>query len=174
MLDLETIGSNPNSVVLSVGAVSFNSEIITDQKEWFLDVDSQITQGRRVDFDTLKWWIHQSDEAQDIFNDRFLTSLSFFAGEFQNFWTRTCGDGAKIWGNGADFDIPILTTLLVKNGVKAPWKFWNSRCFRTVKAMYGIDKLIEFEGVRHGALTDALHQAKCLQLFFKNHPELER
>jgi exodeoxyribonuclease VIII len=173
MLDIETIGKSPYAPILSVGAVAFTKSVIIDQKEWYLDVDQQIAQGRKVDFSTLSWWMLKTDEkAKNIFKEKFRTSIGFFCGEFNQFVRAKCGDDFTVWGNGASFDIPIIETLLGKNtGQEPPWKFWKIRCYRTLKNMH---KLEEFsEGTKHSALDDALNQAKALQAFFTKHPELE-
>lgn len=176
MADLETLGTSPQAVVLSVGVVAFDSTGIKADKEWHLDVDAQISQGRRIDWDTLKFWFKQNEKAKEIFNVNHRTSLTFFAGEFNQFCRMHGGPSPKPWGNGASFDIPIIESLLRKNqpaDVKLPWKFWEHRCFRTIKAITNCDKLIPFEGERHGALVDARHQAKCLIELWKVKPELE-
>ncbi len=62
-----------------------------------------------------------------------------------------------MWGNGADFDNAILAHCYSRLGRPAPWKFWNSRCYRTLKSFSPVrGKRI---GVHHHALDDAKTQA---------------
>ncbi len=59
MIDIETLGTEPGSVVLSVGAVKFdpfNNIEPNNGKHWMLDVDAQTNVGRLVDESTLAWW----------------------------------------------------------------------------------------------------------------------
>lgn len=179
MLDIETLGTSSQAVVLSAGLVAFNKDAILAQREWHLDVDQQVNQGRRMDFATLKWWMTQSPTAKEIFNVNHRSPLIAFSGEFN----QMCEEhkDAMIWGNGASFDVPIIETLLKKNlsngfngHASLPWKHWSIRCYRTVNKMFDIQKGIPFEGIKHGALPDAVYQAKCLQKFFIEHPELEK
>ncbi len=57
MIDLETLSTNPNAVILTVGGVKFDPH--TNMKPYNdmyfrVDVDSQTNQGRHVMDDTLK------------------------------------------------------------------------------------------------------------------------
>lgn len=177
MLDLETLDNGSNAVVLSVGATVFTRDEMIAEKEWHLDVDAQVSQGRRVSFETVRWWLKQTEKAKELFSISHRTSLGFFTGEFCQFVRLHGGPDVIVWGNGAGFDVPIIESLLKKNlghGNELPWKFWNARCFRTVKSITNCDKLIPFEGEKHGALNDARHQAKCLMELWKLQPEMEK
>lgn len=173
MIDIETLGQSPHAVVLSCALVAFNKDTIINQKEWILNVEQQIQQGRKIDYDTVSWWMKQSDDARKLFHNKFQTSLTYFANEAVNFFTKECGPQGRLWGNGASFDIPIIETLIKKNGQQPPWKYFHHRCYRTMKAIYKMDEGVPFEGTKHGALPDALHQAKCLQILWAKQPELE-
>ena len=66
-----------------------------------------------------------------------------------------------IWGNGAAFDNVILRTAYERLGLKAPWNFWDDRCFRTVKALHPEVEYVK-SGAAHNALDDAKNQALYL------------
>jgi hypothetical protein len=42
----------------------------------------------------------------------------------------------RIWGNGANFDNPLLACAFEAAGVRPCYKFFNERCYRTVKNQY--------------------------------------
>ncbi len=172
MNDLETLGKTPNTVVLSVGATIFDEKKIIGKKEWFLNLDEQL-KTRKVDADTLLWWMQQGDAARDVFT-RVVNgiSLKHFCIEFINFYNSQEADLA-VWGNGASFDIPIIEDMLLSNGFNIPWKFWDIRCYRTVKKVHQIEKGRPRTGVRHAALDDAVYQAECLRAFFEVAPEYD-
>lgn len=177
MIDLESLGQTPLAPILSVGAVFFDNKEIKLEREWHLEIEEQLRQGRKPDFSTICWWMTQSDKAREIFNKEFRHTPVYFTGEFNQFCRSSNMHNPKLWGNGASFDIPILESLLKKNmaiDAKLPWQFWDHRCFRTIKAITNCDKKIPFEGEKHSALTDARHQAKCLIELWKERPELER
>jgi len=66
-----------------------------------------------------------------------------------------------VWGNGADFDLPILAAAYKAAGGPPPWKPYNGRCYRTLKNLAPSIKL-ERQGTHHQALDDAVCQAKHL------------
>ena len=55
MIDLETLSTNPNAVILTLGAVKFNphGSDATDPLYFKIDVDSQTKLGRHVQPETL-------------------------------------------------------------------------------------------------------------------------
>ena len=153
MIDLETLSLKPNAVILSFGAVRFDEhgtyeELYAPGAPDF--VQEQIDAGRRVDAGTLKWWFEQSDEARG----------AVFKGTY---------DGARpldfildtpnlegVWGNGASFDNVVLRSLLEQNELKI-WSYKLDRCFRTLKALYAPDVVLNNN---HNALDDARNQAQ--------------
>jgi hypothetical protein len=160
MVDLETLGTQADAAILSIGAVRFTLAGDIDDKCFYMacTLDSQ---QRHVSHDTLAWWMGQSAEAKKVFDDpnrvALVTALEdlyvFFGPSYMG----------RVWSNGADFDIPILTHAYRQMGFDTqPWKFYNSRCFRTMKEEYKGCPKPPFEGVQHNALTDAIHQTKWL------------
>ena len=162
MLDLETLGTVADGVILSIGAVKFNLETGVIENDGFyasVSVDSNIEYGRRVQEDTLIWWLKQGPEAQGVYHEEkialpvALEAFSDWVSEPD--WT--------IWANGPDFDTAMVSHAYKQAGIEAPWEFYASRCVRTYKGLPGansIAKAIKFEGVKHNALSDAYHQAR--------------
>lgn len=154
MIDLETLGTEPNAPVISIGAVFFDKERFKEEFYTTLNFEQQIDTGRKLDFSTIKWWMFQDNKAKKIFKDiktDTLTGLKQFT-EFCNLYK------AKPWGNGSTFDIAILEDTFRMYKIEIPWKFWNVRDYRTFKQLFPNE--IEREGVYHNALDDAKHQAK--------------
>ena len=59
MIDIETLGTTPDCVVLSVGAVKFDPYKLEEPHSkmlWRPSGDEQINANRRVDQNTLEWW----------------------------------------------------------------------------------------------------------------------
>ena len=65
MLDLETFGTRPGSVLRSIGAVTFGLRAGLGE-EFYRNIDkqSQLELGLTVDAQTEAWWARQSEEAQ--------------------------------------------------------------------------------------------------------------
>lgn len=163
MLDCETLGTTASAVILSIGAVKFDlaSDKIDDTGFYAsITIESNLDYGRRIQEDTLLWWLKQEASAQQVFHeskttlDAALVDLSDWIGS----------DDYTVWSNGADFDLPMLAHAYSQVGIEVPWKFWNSRCFRTYKNLPGAkDIRLPTPGVKHNALSDAYQQVQTLQ-----------
>ena len=165
MIDLETLGTRADSVILSLGAVKFDlTSGKIDDKGFYasISVDSNLDLGRRIQEDTLLWWFKQDIAAQSVFHED-KTTLAQALEDFSD-WVGT--DDYEVWSNGADFDIPMLAHAYAQIQMEAPWKFWASNCFRTYKKLPGAKAIagtVPFSGVKHNALADAFHQAQVAQ-----------
>ena len=105
MIDFETYGTDPDAVVLSLGAVLFDRNHIYEQKLWHFHIPSQM-KTRSVKAETLQWWLSQSKDAKAVFQRCTLEGmlLETFIPEFYIFFR----SATRIWGNGAVFDVSIL------------------------------------------------------------------
>lgn len=167
MVDLETLGTAADSVILSIGAVRFNldSDEIDDAGFYAsVSIDSNLKFKRRVQEDTLIWWMKQSDTAQVVFHEP-KQSLPSALVEFSD-WVHD-GD-SFMWSNGADFDNAMLAHAYTQQSMERPWLFWNSRCVRTYKALPGAKGVtVPRLGTHHNALHDAIYQARLVQAIQK-------
>lgn len=164
MIDFETLGTVADAVIMSIGAVKFDldSDRIDDDGFYAsISIDSNLAMKRRIQEDTLIWWMGQPADAQAVFHEPKQTLESGLI-ELTDWMGHS---DYHIWANGADFDTPMLAHAFVQHGMEVPWKFWNSRCFRTYKKLPQA-RQVNFvpDGTKHNALTDALNQAKHLQL----------
>lgn len=160
MVDLETLSTKPDAVILAIGAVKFNQHTILDSFYRVINLDSCVKAGLRIDSDTLLWWMRQGQEARDaVFACPVMVYLEHALRDFAIF----CGtkDEYFIWGNGSDFDNVILRNAYEAVGQPLPWKFWNNRCFRTARAISGQTPNRRI-GTHHNALDDAQTQAQFL------------
>ena len=68
MIDLETLGTDPNSVIISLGAIKFNpyTDVEPDGGLYIKpDIDEQQDLGRTINDDTLEWWGRQDSKVRD-------------------------------------------------------------------------------------------------------------
>lgn len=163
-LDLETMDNSSNSAIISIGACYFDRYTgeIGETFHQKVNLQSCIDAGLTVSASTIMWWLQQSDEAREKLqgNDKE-RNLSGVLSNLKHFMQ----DCEMVWGNGATFDNTILENAFKSIGHIAPWKFWNARDLRTlvdVGLELGVDPKneLDFNGVRHDALADAIHQAK--------------
>lgn len=161
MIDLETLGTTADSVILSVGAVKFDleSDKIDDAGYYAsVSIESNTDAGRAIDESTLVWWLSQSKEAQAVFTEPKQTLESALVGLSD--WlghNKRC-----VWSNGASFDIPMLEHAYKKFGWQPPWEFWNSRCVRTYRSLPQA-KHVAKPVNDHNALRDAVNQVRNVQ-----------
>lgn len=163
MVDLETMGTASNAAIIAIGAVRFDPEEqkITDSFYEVIDLQSCIDMGLEIEASTVMWWMQQSKDARKEFNCQGRPiSVALF--NFRN-WL---GEDAVVWGNGAAFDNVILANAYKKYGAEQPWKFWNDRCYRTVKNLYPNVPFYR-NGTYHRAVDDAESQALHLMKILK-------
>lgn len=163
MLDLETLSTRSNAIILSIGAVAFDpvKDIIGDSYYANLDIDLQKAVSGHICEDTLRWWMAQGDEAR---KRAFAGGDTHGALHSFKEWSGSLGtpkDDLKVWGNGAAFDNAILSSLYSRINMQSPWHFYNDRCYRTIKALRPDIKLVRV-GVHHDPRDDAESQARHL------------
>lgn len=156
MLDLETLGTRPGDIVLSIGAVKFDVDTgLGEEIHLTISPDSSKALGLKALKSTVEWWKKQAPEAQQAaFRAEFTVEVALT--KF-TMWMPPL-DEAVVWGNGANFDNAMLAAVYRAAGMDTPWQFWNDRCYRTVAAMF-MKSRVERVGTYHNALDDAKTQA---------------
>ena len=155
MIDLETTGVAAGCCILSIGACTLDLNNEFYQK---ISLASCYDRGLKDLPSTLDWWDYQD---LDVKAEAFSGTLHL-QDVLINFamWLEKLGERqVKVWGNGADFDLPILGAAYEACGIEKPWKPYNGRCFRTVKNIYYDVIPNAFRGMKHNALGDAKNQA---------------
>lgn len=154
MLDIETMGVTPGTVILSIGAVEFGDGKIISRFEKIIDVQSSLDAGCHIDASTLMWWMQQTNKARAQFKKKgvpLAAALQYFA-----FWVDD--QDCEMWGNGVGFDNVLLRSTYAMCNLDAPWEWWNDKCYRTVKSMFPEIEL-ERVGTHHYGVDDAESQA---------------
>jgi DNA polymerase III epsilon subunit-like protein len=153
MLDLETMGTSGKAAITSIGAVYFSKDGLEEEFSRTIDLQSCVGMGLEISISTVEWWMKQSEEARKaLFINR--APLRDVLDSFSTF----CSSSAAIWGNGSDFDNVILTSAYKAIGKEIPWKYYNNRCFRTLKNLYPEIEPPARVGA-HNSLEDAKYQA---------------
>lgn len=171
MIDLETMGKNPDAPIISIGAIFFDPQTGDMGPEFSKTIDLE-TAGGVIDRDTIKWWLKQSREAQSaIMTDEIPLDDALL--QLREFIDENSGEFfVRVWGNGANFDNVILRRSYERQGIPCPWRWSNDRDVRTIvelgKAIdFDARTAIPFEGVRHNALDDARYQAKYVSAIWQ-------
>ena len=163
MIDLETLGTGSNSVVVSVGLVAFNistGEILAELDKG-LNLNQQIKTGGVIDGDTLEFHFAQAPDSIQKMAQRKVLDVKEGLELISNFIK--ANNLTRLWGNGATFDNVILRNLYARHLKVFPLGFWTDRDLRTAVDIYNIDtRTVPFEGIKHYCLDDARHQIKLL------------
>jgi hypothetical protein len=167
MIDLETLGTKYDAVVLSIGAVKFDPYSDAEPSQAFymkLNVDEQVALGREIHPDTVNWWSQQKPEVrEEALSDDNRESLEDFSKGLNKFLVG-CND---IWAHGPAFDIVIIEDLYRQLGKPIPWQFWQIRDSRTLFNLTVDPRKSMNMGEAHNALADCIYQAKGVQQVFK-------
>jgi len=177
MVDIETLGTKEDSVILQIGAVAFDqydenhnpivAEFLTD-----MTISDQIrVYNRTVDNDTLIWWMDDvgSSARQSVLqrgdsHGELICSTYNALEDFNNFVSLHTDEENYnfIWSNSPSFDLAIIKHAMRHCDIKPVWNHWDERDVRTMHHInrtlkLGINKKID--GVAHNALDDAKGQA---------------
>ncbi|HHB7425325.1 3'-5' exoribonuclease domain-containing protein [Klebsiella pneumoniae] len=177
MVDLETMGKKHNASIVAIGAVVFDPATGSIGESFYKVVclESSVNWGAVIDPSTVIWWLKQSSEARSaIVNDDAIPLLDALL-QFREFVSDNVAGGSKkaqVWGNGASFDNSILRSSYDCIAEDYPWEYWNDRDVRTMVELgqaIGFDPktTIPFEGDRHNALADAIHQARYVSAIWQ-------
>ncbi|EFO1086668.1 exonuclease, partial [Escherichia coli] len=170
-VDLETMGTNPDAPINSIGGKFFDPATGEMGPEFSKAIDLE-TSGGIIDRKTIKWWAKRSREAQSaIFTDEIPLDDALL--QLREFINENSGESfVQIWGNGANFDNVILRRSYERQGIPCPWRYYNDRDVRTIVELgnsigFDVRMAIPFEGVPHNALDDARHQAKYVSAIWQ-------
>lgn len=171
VLDLETMGKGPRAAIVAIGCVRIEQGTITDKLYRRVCLESSLQAGLVMDASTVNWWLKQDAAARaEVDGSQASVLLPVGLSALENFITE---DKALVWGNGSSFDNVIVRSALDACGMGNLWHFWNDRDLRTLLALYPEAKMLPFEGTKHHAEQDALHEAKQLLMALNLHETLQ-
>ncbi len=164
MIDIETLGTLPGSVILSIGACTLDMNFKFYQT---IDPDSCVKAGLSADINTMRWWDSQEDKIRE---EAFSGTIPLLNSLLNlNGWIELVrgdkSDELNFWCNGASFDFPLLNVAYNKVDVKPMWNYFELRDYRTLKNLYP-DVLMMRHKDKHNALADAIAQAEHLKEIF--------
>jgi len=174
MLDLETLGTDSNSVVVSISAVIFDMQTgkIGNTFEIGLDTYAQEKNGGITDEETLAWWAKQNQAAKDELARLIKVPVDEALSEFNIFIKKnfTAPSKIKLWGNGATFDNVILRNLYKRHNVNFVVPYYADKDVRTFTYLEKVNtRAYEFVGVKHRGIDDCKHQIKyCTDTYINN------
>ena len=172
MIDIETIGLTPETVVLTVGMVKFDPNSLDEPFDGVhikLSPIEQSNDGRAINRDTLEWWSEQDPKVQEqafgLENQLPVREgLAQIIEYFKVLDSKDHNQGhvyiSQVWGQGYGFDMTILKNLFHQYDMIEPWKFYQERDSRTLFSLLDKDPRPEAgKDNLHNALSDAYYQA---------------
>lgn len=160
MLDVETLGTAPGCVILSIGACEFGEDGVGKMYYEMIDPESCVDWGLTIEPRTVMWWMDQNDEARKHLTQARKISISE---ALSKLITSFKWKGKKVWCNGASFDFPILSAGYKAVGMREPWEYWGQMDYRTLKNIVPpsvYESACVTATVKHDALADAVAQAE--------------
>lgn len=160
MIDIETLSTNNDAAVISIGIAKFDDEKILHTQGWALDM-RKVT--GHVDPGTVKWWADQSEAARAYSFNGKLKPL-----DVATALTIELAGTTELWANDPDFDVIILKNWYERTAAaRWPVSFRNNRSQRTIMQLAkdaGIDMGAAWQGdfVAHNPVDDAATQARAV------------
>ena len=174
MIDIETLDTAPNAVVMSIGVAmgTLKDGILYEQyKE--LDVENQLRKYRTKSESTVQWWRDQIAKGTQwpglgtTFPGDALDSLFDYIGAA----ILPCNGNYLIWSKGPQFDIALIESLyksyVIDSSTPIPWKYNKIMDFRTTLQLFPEFKSVKPVG--HHALQDARDQFEVLRNILRYH-----
>lgn len=166
MLDLETLGTRPDTVILTLGAVKFDPFDPDSEPGpgiyMRMDIEEQLALGRTVDDSTIEWWARQDPRVREEAFEGGRTSVDQLHRDLNRFLVGV----SDIWCQGPVFDIAILEDLYRSQRWGFPWYFWQIRDSRTLFGVHG-DPRQKGRDQAHNALMDCVYQAQAVQTIYR-------
>lgn len=153
MLDLETLSTQTNAIVLSIGAVEFDPETGKVKKGFYHELNLVEQSHRHISASTVEWWFKQ-DSSPFTTNEKVpVRNALLLLNDFM-------GDEDKcVWACDPDFDCSILESLYSEQGLPTPWAYYQTRSVRTVRELAKIRGFELPKGyASHNALEDCIRQ----------------
>ena len=139
MLDIETLGTDPGAVILSIAAVEFELDTGKTGREffWKIDLEDSVRHGFNIDPATLKWWLGQNPEVlkQNIEIEKgglANSQVEYVMQEICSLFLYSFSTDVKVWGNSNRFDMGILAPYFKATNSRLPWKYSCERDVRTL------------------------------------------
>jgi exodeoxyribonuclease VIII len=163
MVDLETLSTNLNAAILTLGAVIFDPFIDAPMQELYLRItlEDQEELGSEINNDTIEWWSKQQPEIiEEAFGEENRVSFQEAMSRFHKFaWN--CD---KFWSHGATYDLIILQLAFKQLNITYPWSYYDMRDTRT---LFDLADPEMPQAQKHNALEDAKRQAIGVRNVYK-------
>ena len=155
-VDTETLGTSYGSVIAQIAACDIDNP--STFFNLYLDITKQADLGLVINADTVNWWSQQDARIKSVVlggSAPLSESLTQFS-----IWLDTHFQEPEMWMNSPSFDSTLILAPAYKTcGQNLPWKYYQERDFRTLKAMG--EKYFRYPFVKPANAHDALADARA-------------
>jgi hypothetical protein len=163
MIDLEGLGTGPDTTILTIAAQAFDpfGQGYYDQ-HYYARVTLESQPDRSIQQSTIDWWATQPVLAkEEAFGETNRIPLEQALDEVGRLIWRA----KRVWSQGPTYDMNILEHAYKSYGKSIPWQFYSVRDSRTVFGLWpGLPK----PPTSHHALEDCRRQIDLLQKTLKH------
>jgi exodeoxyribonuclease VIII len=163
MIDLEGLGTGPDTTILTIAAQAFDPFGEQDFKQqYYARVTLESQENRSIQQGTIDWWATQPAAARDeAFNEEGRIPLDQALDELG----KLIWHSKRIWAQGPTYDMNILEHAYKSYGKPIPWQFYAVRDSRTVFSLWPD---LPKPPTSHHALEDCRRQINLLQTTLKH------
>jgi hypothetical protein len=158
MIDIEGLGTGPDTTILTIAAQSFDplGQGYYD-RFYYARIDLESQEGRSIQQSTIDWWATQPELAkQEAFGEENRIPLDQALDEL----ARLIWQSKRIWAQGPTYDCNILEHAYKSYNKPLPWQFYSVRDSRTVFSLW---PQLPKPPTSHHALEDCRRQIGLLQ-----------
>ena len=157
MIDLEGLGTGPDTTILTIAAQAFDPFGVGYYEQSFytrVTLESQET--RSIQQGTIDWWATQPAVVRD---EAFAEEDRVPLDEALDELGRLIWHAKRIWAQGPTYDMNILEHAYKSYNIVLPWQYYNVRDARTV---YSLCPGLNTYPASHHALEDCRRQIDLL------------
>jgi len=157
MVDLEGLGTGPETTILTIAAQEFDPlERGRLGRDFYVRVSLESQEGRSIEQGTIDWWATQPDIVkQEAFSEEDRVSLQ----EALQGLHRIMWHAKRVWAQGPTYDMNILEHAYKSLHMPLPWKYYSVRDSRTV---FSLAPNLQTYPASHHALEDCRRQIDLL------------
>lgn len=166
-LDLETLGTMPGNSILSIGLVAFNTNTgrMGDTLFMSFDPDEWESLGYTALQSTVDWWADSDRDPARPFLQQGRVEVGVGLAAVVD-WLAKHDLSSGLWSRGYMDETMLRFAINGVLGIEDPWHYRAPSDARTLLStlggVFGFDYDIDFIGVPHHALDDAIHEAKLV------------
>ena len=177
MIDVETLSTEYNALLVSIAAVKFNvydKEIPRESLNLLIDISSYLTCTKEnieftnaecpytVSSSTITWWLQQPS-----YEGVFLAQPRMSLRQALVQLTAFCAGSGRYWCQGMNFDPIVLEHAYKQEGLNPPWKFYEWRDSRTAVNLLPKHYFPSKPVNAHDALADCNYQIENLYIVYE-------